>query len=263
MKQDLEDASKKAEEERERLEGELKELQEQIAETKARLITQQHDRAQEQSDHALMLRELQKLLQEERTQRQDLELRLEEAREALAGQAYAAGQMEGFELQAKQLTREVEELQGELQALRDEKNRPDPRLQELQEEAACLKSHFQAQLQQEMRKWLYFQFLMLLEKFYLRVPWEFLFCVVLTVSTECASNRMWSLRVSAGLEPDSSEFLGIGILPAVLCEAYRSSCAMKGPAYRPGELQFFKSQFSCHFLLDLFPASCGQSCIGL
>ncbi|KAM9650832.1 GRIP and coiled-coil domain-containing protein 1 [Trichechus inunguis] len=152
MKQDLEDAIKKAEEERGRLEGELKGLQEQIAETKARLITQQHDRAQEQSDHALMLRELQKLLQEERTQRQDLELRLEETREALAGQAYAAGQMEGFELQAKQLTREVEELKGELQALRNEKNQPDPRLQDLQEEAARLKSHFQAQLQQEIRK---------------------------------------------------------------------------------------------------------------
>lgn len=152
MKQDLEDACKKAEEERDRLEGELKGLQEQIAETKARLITQQHDRAQEQSDHALMLRELQKLLQEERTQRQDLELRLEETREALAGRAYAVGQMEGFELQTKRLTCEVEELKGELQALRDEKNRPDPRLQELQEEAAYLKSHFQAQLQQEIRK---------------------------------------------------------------------------------------------------------------
>ncbi|XP_011355481.1 GRIP and coiled-coil domain-containing protein 1 [Pteropus vampyrus] len=152
MKQDLEDACKKAEEERDRLEGELKGLQEQIAETKARLITQQHDRAQEQSDHALMLRELQKLLQEERTQRQDLELRLEETREALAGRAYAVGQMEGFELQTKRLTSEVEELKGELQALRDEKNQPDPRLQELQEEAAYLKSHFQAQLQQEIRK---------------------------------------------------------------------------------------------------------------
>ncbi|XP_023558609.1 GRIP and coiled-coil domain-containing protein 1 [Octodon degus] len=152
MKQDLEEANKKAEEERGRFEGEVKGLQEQIAETKARLITQQHDRAQEQSDHALMLRELQKLLQEERTQRQDLELKLEETREALAGRAYAADQMEGFELQTKQLTREVEELKGELQAIRDEKNQPDPRLQELQEEAACLKSHFQAQLQQEIRK---------------------------------------------------------------------------------------------------------------
>ncbi|OWK06268.1 GCC1, partial [Cervus elaphus hippelaphus] len=126
MKQDLEDASKKAEEERGRLEGELKGLQEQIAETKARLITQQHDRAQEQSDHALMLRELQKLLQEERAQRQDLELRLEETREALAGRAYAAGQMEGFELQTKQLTREVEELK----ALAEDQLRQQSQLEE-------------------------------------------------------------------------------------------------------------------------------------
>ncbi|XP_036614321.1 GRIP and coiled-coil domain-containing protein 1 [Trichosurus vulpecula] len=152
MKQDLEDASRKAEEERSRLEGELKGLQEQMAETKARLITQQHDRAQEQSDHALMLRELQKLLQGERTLRQDIELQLEETREALAGQAYSADQVEGFELQIKQLTHEVEELKRELQAFREEKSHPDPRLEELQEEAAHLKSHFQALLQEEMRK---------------------------------------------------------------------------------------------------------------
>lgn len=152
MKQDLEEAQQRAEEERGRLEGELRALQEQVTETKARLITQQHDRAQEQSDHALMLRELQKLLQEERSQRQDLELRLEETREALAGRAYTADQMEGFELQTKQLSRQVEELKGELQAIREEKSQPDPRLQELQEEAVRLKSHFQAQLQQEMRK---------------------------------------------------------------------------------------------------------------
>ncbi|XP_027695928.1 GRIP and coiled-coil domain-containing protein 1 [Vombatus ursinus] len=152
MKQDLEDASRKAEGERSRLEGELKGLQEQMAETKARLITQQHDRAQEQSDHALMLRELQKLLQGERTLRQDIELQLEETREALAGQAYSADQVEGFELQIKQLTHEVEDLKLELQALREEKSHPDPRLEELQEEAAHLKSHFQTQLQQEMRK---------------------------------------------------------------------------------------------------------------
>ncbi|XP_074049871.1 GRIP and coiled-coil domain-containing protein 1 [Macrotis lagotis] len=152
MKQDLEDVCRKAEEERCRLEGELQGLQEQMAETKARLITQQHDRAQEQSDHALMLRELQKLLQGERTLRQDIELQLEETREALAGQAYSADQVEGFELQIKQLTREVEELKRELQALREEKSHPDPRVEELQEEAAHLKSHFQIQLQQEMRK---------------------------------------------------------------------------------------------------------------
>uniref|UniRef100_A0A452GF91 GRIP and coiled-coil domain-containing protein 1 n=1 Tax=Gopherus agassizii TaxID=38772 RepID=A0A452GF91_9SAUR len=152
MKQDLDEASKKAEEERSKLEAEMKCVQEQLAETKARLITQQHDRAQEQSDHAIMLRELQKLLQNERTLRQDVELKLEETREALAGRVYMADRVEESELQTKQLSRVVEELKRELQAVQEENSKPDPHLQELQDEMSSLKSHFQAQLLQEMRK---------------------------------------------------------------------------------------------------------------
>lgn len=152
MKQDLDDAARKAADESERLETELKCVQEQLAETKARLITQQHDRAQEQSDHAVMLRELQKLLQSERTLRQDAELKLEEAREALAGRACVAERTEGYELQVRQLSQEVEDLKRELRAVQEESSRPDPRLQELQEEMAGLKNHFQLQLLQEMKK---------------------------------------------------------------------------------------------------------------
>ncbi|KAM6321025.1 GRIP and coiled-coil domain-containing protein 1 [Aegotheles albertisi] len=152
MKQDLDDAVKKAEDETEKLEMELRCVQEQLAETKARLITQQHDRAQEQSDHAVMLRELQKLLQGERTLRQDAELKLEETREVLAGRASMAERAEGYELQIRQLSQEVEELRRELQAVQEENNKPDPRVQELQEEMASLKNHFQLQLLQEMRK---------------------------------------------------------------------------------------------------------------
>uniref|UniRef100_A0A8C8E872 GRIP and coiled-coil domain-containing protein 1 n=1 Tax=Otus sunia TaxID=257818 RepID=A0A8C8E872_9STRI len=152
MKQDLDDAVKKAEDETEKLETELKSVQEQLAETKARLITQQHDRAQEQSDHAVMLRELQKLLQSERTLRQDAELKLEETREALAGRACMADRAEGYELQIRQLSQEVEDLKRELQAVQEENNKPDPRLQGLQEEMASLKNHFHVQLLQEMKK---------------------------------------------------------------------------------------------------------------
>ncbi|NXA43962.1 GCC1 protein, partial [Eudromia elegans] len=152
MKQELDDASRKAEEEREKLEAELKSVQEQLAETKARLITQQHDRAQEQSDHALMLRELQRLLQGERAARQDAELQLEESRELLAGRLCMAERAEGHELHARQLSRELEELRAELQAAREESARPDPRVRDLREEMAALKSHFQGQLLQEMRK---------------------------------------------------------------------------------------------------------------
>ncbi|OXB70079.1 UNVERIFIED_CONTAM: hypothetical protein H355_011220 [Colinus virginianus] len=152
MKQELDDAVKKAEGESDRLETELRCVQEQLAETKARLITQQHDRAQEQSDHAVMLRELQKLLQSERALRQDAEMKLEETRELLAGRVCVADRAEGYELQIKQLSQEVEDLKGELQAVQEERKKPDPRVQDLQEEMANLKNHFQAQLLQEMRK---------------------------------------------------------------------------------------------------------------
>ncbi|XP_019365256.1 PREDICTED: GRIP and coiled-coil domain-containing protein 1 [Gavialis gangeticus] len=152
MKQDLDDATKKAEEERSRLEAELAGAQEQLAEVKARLIAQQHDRAQEQGDHAVMLRELQRLLQSERTARREVELKLEETREALAGRACAADRAETYELHVRQLRQEVEELQRELQAVQEENNKPDPRLQTLREEMGSLKHHFQAQLLQEMRK---------------------------------------------------------------------------------------------------------------
>ncbi|XP_040401046.1 GRIP and coiled-coil domain-containing protein 1 isoform X3 [Cygnus olor] len=152
MKQDLDDAIKKAEDETDRLETELRSVQEQLAETKARLITQQHDRAQEQSDHAVMLRELQKLLQSERALRQDAELKLEETREALAGRVSVADRAEGYELQIRQLSQEVEDLKRELQAVQEERKKPDPRVQDLQEEMASLKNHFQSQLLQEMRK---------------------------------------------------------------------------------------------------------------
>ncbi|KAM9245785.1 GRIP and coiled-coil domain-containing protein 1 [Leptosomus discolor] len=152
MKQDLDDAVRKAEGEAEKLEAELQSVQEQLAETKARLITQQHDRAREQGDHGVMLRELQKLLQHERSCRQDAELKLEETREALAGRAGLADRAEGYELQLGQLRREVEELKRELRAAREESSKPDPRVQDLQEEMAGLKSHFQVQLLQEMKK---------------------------------------------------------------------------------------------------------------
>ncbi|XP_060632252.2 GRIP and coiled-coil domain-containing protein 1 [Anolis sagrei] len=152
LRQEREEAGRRAEEERARLAEEARAAREQLAETKARLLAQQHDRAQEQADHAAMLRELQRLLQGERALRQEAERGLEESRAALAGRACAAEHAEEAERRARRLQREVEALEGELGALREESARPDPQLQALQAEAAALRSHFQAQLLQEMRK---------------------------------------------------------------------------------------------------------------
>ncbi|NWU02740.1 GCC1 protein, partial [Urocynchramus pylzowi] len=70
--------------------------------------------------------------------------------EALAGGA--AERAQGYEQHVRQLSQELEELRRELQGVRDENGKADPRIQELQEEMAGLKNHFQLQLVQEMKK---------------------------------------------------------------------------------------------------------------
>lgn len=155
MKQELEEMQVKMEEAQKQYKNELQTLQEQLAESKARVITQQHEREQEQGDHAHMLRELQKLLHEERSLRQDAELKLEDAREALVETMQAADRGLDYEEQVKQMAEECEILRASLQTSEIERSKPDPRVDELQQEIADLKVHFNQQIQQEIRKvWL-------------------------------------------------------------------------------------------------------------
>ncbi|XP_039181266.1 GRIP and coiled-coil domain-containing protein 1 [Crotalus tigris] len=85
--------------ERERLEGEAREA-------RARLAAQQRDRAQEQADHADMLRELQRLLQDERARR----------REAEQGPAEEAAEEEARRAEPRELRAELERLRSYFQA---------------------------------------------------------------------------------------------------------------------------------------------------
>lgn len=152
MKQEMEEIQARLEEDQKQHQAELQSLQEQLAESKARVITQQHEREQEQGDHAHMIRELQKLLQEERGLRQDAELMLEDARESLAEAIWAADRGLDYEVRLKEITQEREELRKSLKAAEVEKSKPDPRVEELQQEIAELKAHFNQQLQQEIQK---------------------------------------------------------------------------------------------------------------
>ncbi|XP_023664761.1 GRIP and coiled-coil domain-containing protein 1 [Paramormyrops kingsleyae] len=152
MKQDYEELQRKLEEAAAQNEAELRSLQEQLVESKARVITQQHERGQEQSDHALMLRELQKLLQEEREMRQDAELKLEDTREALLEKMAEADRGAEYQAQLRQLSQEREEMRRNLQAAEAERSRPNPRVEELKQEMAELRLHLEGQLQQEIRK---------------------------------------------------------------------------------------------------------------
>uniref|UniRef100_A0A3P8ZZ33 GRIP and coiled-coil domain-containing protein 1 n=1 Tax=Esox lucius TaxID=8010 RepID=A0A3P8ZZ33_ESOLU len=152
IKHEFDDLQGRMEEAKRQHEAEIQALHEQLAESKARVITQQHEREQEQGDHALMLRELQKLLQEERGQRQDSELRLEDARELLLEVTQAADRGHDYEAQLKEVTQQREEMRRCLQTAEAERNKPDPRVEELQRELTELKNQFQQQIQHEIRK---------------------------------------------------------------------------------------------------------------
>lgn len=133
-------------------EAELRGMQSQLAESRARVITQQHEREQEQGDHATQLRELQRLLQAERDQRQDAELRLQDAGAALQAAAHAAERGAESEAQLSHVKEERDELRRKLQAAQQNQNQPDPRVDELQRELVQMKNQFQTQIHHETRK---------------------------------------------------------------------------------------------------------------
>ncbi|TSK13568.1 GRIP and coiled-coil domain-containing protein 1 [Bagarius yarrelli] len=152
MKHELEEAQDKAEEERKQHQLDLQAVQEQLAECRARIIMQQHQHDQQQLDHGHMLRELQKLLQEERSIRQDAELRLEDTRKAFAETMQSKDQGLDYEEQLKQVSQECEMLRMSLQLLEAERSKPEQRVVELQQEINDVKAHFNQQLQQEIHK---------------------------------------------------------------------------------------------------------------
>ncbi|MED6269824.1 hypothetical protein CHARACLAT_003589 [Characodon lateralis] len=133
-------------------EAELHALQQQVAEGRARIITQQHEREQEQGDHVQQLRELQRLLQQERDLRQDAELRLHDANAALLASSQAVDRGAESEAHLNQVREERDELRRRLQAAEEEQKKPDPRVEELQRELQELKNCFQQQIHNETKK---------------------------------------------------------------------------------------------------------------
>ncbi|XP_053320953.1 GRIP and coiled-coil domain-containing protein 1 [Spea bombifrons] len=151
-KQEMEDVMQRMEGEHSGLRAEIQNLQDQLAETKARLISQQHDRAQEQTDHAAMLKELQRLVQGERDSRQEAELRLEEARQELAKRSELSLRADAADEQWRKLRKESEELKKELLEVRKQRKEPNPVVVELQGELCRMKEEMEALLQEERRK---------------------------------------------------------------------------------------------------------------
>ncbi|XP_044041173.1 GRIP and coiled-coil domain-containing protein 1 [Siniperca chuatsi] len=133
-------------------EAELRTLQQHLAESRARIITQQHEREQEQGDHVQQLRELQRILQQERDLRQDAELRLQDANAALLMTSQAVDRGAELEVHLNKVREERDELRRRLQAAEEDQKKPDPRVDELQRELTKLKNHLQQQFHSETRK---------------------------------------------------------------------------------------------------------------
>ncbi len=133
-------------------EADVHALQQQLAESRARIITQQHEREQEQGDHVQQLRELQRILQQERDLRQDAELRLQDANATILMTSQAVDRGAEFEANLNRMREERDELRRRLQAAEEDQKKPDPRVEELQQELTELKNHFQHQIHIETRK---------------------------------------------------------------------------------------------------------------
>uniref|UniRef100_H3CCG4 GRIP and coiled-coil domain-containing protein 1 n=1 Tax=Tetraodon nigroviridis TaxID=99883 RepID=H3CCG4_TETNG len=152
LKQELEELQARLAASRAEQEAELQGLQQQLAECRARVITQQHEREQEQGDHVQQLRELQKILQQERDVRQDAELRLQDASAALLLTSQAVDREAESEAQLSQLREQRDELRRRLQSSEEDQRKPDPRVEQLQRELSQLKAHLQQQIHLETRK---------------------------------------------------------------------------------------------------------------
>ncbi|XP_034381904.1 GRIP and coiled-coil domain-containing protein 1 [Cyclopterus lumpus] len=152
LKQEVEELQDRLVGVRGQQEVELRAVQQQLAEGRARIITQQYEREQEQGDHVQQLRELQRILQQERDLRQDVELRLQDANATLLVTSTAVDRGAESEAHLNQVREERDELRRRLQAAEEDQKKPDPRVNKLQHELTELKKHLQQQMHLETRK---------------------------------------------------------------------------------------------------------------
>uniref|UniRef100_S4RW49 GRIP domain-containing protein n=1 Tax=Petromyzon marinus TaxID=7757 RepID=S4RW49_PETMA len=152
LRQEMEDASGRAEEERARQANEARRLAEQLAEARARVLAQQQEREQEQADHGAMLRELQRLLAEERARSNSTEAALEEAKSAQA--SVGSEEMASHRATLSRLERELEATRAQLvqseEQLRRAVSTEERARKQAGEEAARLGAQLQLQATQAL-----------------------------------------------------------------------------------------------------------------
>ncbi|XP_072034925.1 GRIP and coiled-coil domain-containing protein 1-like [Amphiura filiformis] len=147
-----EELTKQFTDDREKLQEINMQLQEQLSQSKSKLRSQQQEREQEQIDHAVMLRELQTLLSQERTEKEKLEHKIDDLEDGLAKARSQPDKSSAYEDHIKRMSRELEAVKNQLKESEIKASRPSPLLLQLQREMAELKAQHRMQVDLEQQK---------------------------------------------------------------------------------------------------------------
>lgn len=145
---ELETVNKKCKE----LQDQVKKLQEEVEEVKSKLILERHERDREQNDHGIMIKELQKLVANERNAKQQLEQSLEDMKQKLLNSDSLAPQIEKYERKIAILKSELESAKQKLEMSERKAKETPIELIKLQEEMRNLQMEHQSAIQQEKER---------------------------------------------------------------------------------------------------------------
>ncbi|XP_041352317.1 GRIP and coiled-coil domain-containing protein 1-like [Gigantopelta aegis] len=152
LRQENEELQKAIADQKERAEKHVQELNCQIQELKNKIRCQQLEREKEQTDHVVMLRELQKLVAMERSAKEQLEQQLDEAQATLKEKDSVPDISEEYQRKIRNLSNELTVLRDKMKAADQKSNQPSPLLLELQNEMAQIKAQHRTQVQHEQKR---------------------------------------------------------------------------------------------------------------
>jgi len=116
---------------------------------KARLRLEHTEREQEQATQSIMLREIQRMLNDERTKNESLEKQMKQIRTSAKCAEIEAQQNIDYKSRVEQLENELQDVQTRLENAEAEASMPSPLLLQLQEEMDTMKKSHRAQLEKE------------------------------------------------------------------------------------------------------------------
>ncbi|KAL4236237.1 GRIP domain [Mactra antiquata] len=150
IKQENEELKEKLSQSSVKVEKLEKDGQQQVSEWKERVRSQQIEREKEQTDHAVMLRELQKLLANERLAKEQVEHQLDEVQFNLKEQERLIPEITGrHEQQIVRMKTEITSLNEKLRQAEIKSQQPSPMLLDLQKETAELKAQHDLLIQED------------------------------------------------------------------------------------------------------------------